>query len=224
MSRLRADDEPISFEDVTTIGEAFYGWFDFVRSWASAWSHWPVGDVTSSQVDALFFMTPKKQPYGTGGFLKTTGFAGILPLNGSQVASAFTKASREERLPVEHSLLLAARMAELRRDYRQAVIDAGTAAEVALGTAISNELHSSSSAPNYVERVIVQANGLTGLMSLYMSLGNTPGESKGKVTTGLAELRNKAAHGGYVPTSDEARLAITQSRKLVEEASPLPLI
>ncbi len=61
------------------------------------------------------------------------GFPSAIP---QIVMGAFDNASVGEPVPEEHRLLLQARDSMWSKDLRSSVIDAGTAAEVALGTAI----------------------------------------------------------------------------------------
>jgi hypothetical protein len=70
-------------------------------------------------------------------------------------------------------------MALAETDYRRAAIDAGTASEVALASAIYNELISKEGNPEFIERTIRTADGLYGLFSLYLSFGNAPPVSQG---------------------------------------------
>jgi serine/threonine protein kinase len=124
-------------------------------------------------------------------------------------------------LPPEHRLLMQAMMALAETDYRRAAIDAGTASEVALASAINEELTSKGVNPEFIERAIRTANGLEGLFSLYLSFGNVVSVSQGKVRANLASVRNAAAHGGRVPSPEEAALAVELAHALVTAAYPV---
>jgi len=112
-------------------------------------------------------------------------------------------------------------MALAETDYRRAAIDAGTASEVALASAIYNELTRKEVNPEFIERTIRTANGLDGLFSLYLSFGNPPPASQGKVRANLAGIRNDAAHAGRVPSPEEATQAVELAHALVTAAHPL---
>ena len=124
-------------------------------------------------------------------------------------------------LPPEHRLLMQAMMALAETDYRRAAIDAGTASEVALATAIYDELTSKGLNPEFAERTIRTANGLDGLFSVYESCGHTLPVSQGNVRANLASVRNGAAHAGLVPSREEATRAVELAHTLVTTAHPV---
>jgi Protein kinase domain len=124
-------------------------------------------------------------------------------------------------LPPEHRLLMQAMMALAEADYRRAAIDAGTASEVALATAIYDELMRKGLNPDFIDRTIRIANGLDGLFSVYQSLGHPLPVSQGRVRAKLAGVRNAAAHAGRVPSAEEATRAVELAHALVTAAHPL---
>jgi serine/threonine protein kinase len=142
-------------------------------------------------------------------FLNTEG--------GTQVRSVFVP---KIDLPPEHRLLMEAIMALAETDYRRAAIDAGTASEVALSSAIYNELASKGLNPEFIDRTIRIANGLDGLLSVYRSFGHTVPVSQGNVRANLAGVRNDAAHAGRVPSPEEATRAVELAHVLVTSAHP----
>jgi serine/threonine protein kinase len=142
-------------------------------------------------------------------FLNTEG--------GAQVRSVFVP---KIDLPPEHRLLMEAIMALAETDYRRAAIDAGTASEVALSSAIYNELASRGLNPEFIDRTIRIANGLDGLLSVYQSFGHTLPVSQGNVRANLAGVRNDAAHAGRVPSPEEATRAVELAHVLVTAAHP----
>lgn len=112
-------------------------------------------------------------------------------------------------------------MALAETDYRRASIDAGTASEVALASAIHEELTSKGLNPEFIARTIRTANGLDGLCSLYLSFGNTLPVSQRNVRANLASIRNDAAHAGRVPSPEEATRAVELAHALVTAAHPV---
>ena len=124
-------------------------------------------------------------------------------------------------LPPDHRLLMQAIMALAETDYRRASIDAGTASEVALASAIHEELASKGLNPEFIDRTIRTANGLIGLFSLYQSFGNALPVSQGNVRANLASVRNGAAHAGRVPSREEATRAVELAHALVTAAHPV---
>ncbi len=123
-------------------------------------------------------------------------------------------------LPPEHRLLIQAMMALAETDYRRAAIDAGTASEVALASAIYDELAMKGLTPEFADRTIRIANGLDGLFSVYQSLGFDMPVSPGNVKANLAGVRNTAAHAGRVPSPEEATRAVEIAHALVTAAHP----
>jgi len=124
-------------------------------------------------------------------------------------------------LPPDHRLLMQAIMALAETDYRRASIDAGTASEVALASAIYEELAGKGLNPAFIDRTIRTANGLDGLFSLYQSFGTALPVSQGNVRANLASVRNAAAHAGRVPTPEEATRAVELAHALVTAAHPV---
>lgn len=201
----------------------FLKWFDIVQHWASAWSRQPLREIGGPQESILHILTKENQVIGTP--IRFPGvFFGATPLNRAQLQSAFRRASRGDQLPVEHRLLLSARIAQMEGDRRLAVIEAGSASEVALATAISADLKGRKATTEFIDQTIKGANGVVGLRSLYVALGHALSVSRNRVVTELAEIRNLAVHGGRVPTDPETHGAINHASAIVQEARPLPVI
>jgi serine/threonine protein kinase len=66
-------------------------------------------------------------------------------------------------LSPDHRFLMQAIMALAETDYRRAAIDAGTASEVALSSAISGLLQAKEVPQEFIEHLILRANGIEGL-------------------------------------------------------------
>lgn len=129
-------------------------------------------------------------------------------------------------LPPEHRFLMQAIMALAETDYRRAAIDAGTASEVALSSAISELLRAKEVPQEFIENLILRANGIEGLFSEYLSLGNPAPVSRNKeislraLKAQLAGVRNKSAHAGTVPSAEEATRAVELAHSIVTTAHP----
>ena len=139
------------------------------------------------------------------------------PEGGLQFQPAFI--SRID-LPPEHRILMQAIMALAEADYRRAAIDAGTASEVALASAVEDELIRKELNSEFIEHTIRTANGLDGLFSIYKSLGYDLSISQGNVRANLAGVRNGAAHAGRVPSLEEATQAVEVAHALVTTVHP----
>ncbi|WP_439678291.1 hypothetical protein [Embleya sp. MST-111070] len=138
------------------------------------------------------------------------------------MSGALRRASRGEHLPVEHQLLLSARDAQIGGDFRKAVIDAATAAEVALASYVADHLRTMGLASEFIDEMIKDVNGVVNLHGLCTRLGGEPGVTKNKLTSQLANIRNNAAHGGKIPTSEEVLAAGRHAVTIVHALRSLP--
>jgi serine/threonine protein kinase len=157
-------------------------------------------------------------------FLDTESSAIIKPTAGPD-RNEFSFTPNVE-LPADHRFLMQAIMALAESDYRRAAIDAGTASEVALAWAISDLLDAKGVPQEFIENLILRANGIDGLFSQYLFLGNaapvsgTSEISIGSLRSQLAGVRNKAAHAGTTPSADEATRAVEIAHSIVTAAHP----
>ena len=167
--------------------------------------------ATNAQIEQLLASAVDREVLKTlAAFLNAEG--------GAQFASAFMP---NIDLPPDHRLLMQAIMALAETDYRRAAIDAGTASEAALGSAISVELQMKGLNPEFIEHIIRSANGLDGLYSIYTSLGHLLPVGRSKVRDQLAGVRNEGAHAGRIPSTQEAIRAVEVAHALVTSAHPL---
>jgi hypothetical protein len=194
----------------------FAAWFAIVREWVYAKNRIP---LAFSSGRAMRF-----QIGSHGGIMMPTSHlvSGVAGPPAVELQSACDRAARNERPALQHRLLLSAFSSLIVADYRRAVIDAGTAAEVALGTLIDGALRSKSVAADAIDRIVVQANGAVGLYSLATKLGwSCSAVSKNRLANELAERRNKVAHAGADVSNKEAATAVGCARELVASATPL---
>ena len=218
---LTPTDVMATSEEFRALGDAALQWFEIVRDWAEAWSGIPLREVGRARDSVLSIPTGGGQMAETGTLLGPV-FFGAQALTREQVRGAFQRATRNDHLPAEHRLIQSAQVARYEGDLRRAVIDAVSAAEVALGAAITRDMARRRDPSDFIELAIENANGVVGLIKLYSSLGHTPVVSKGKAADQLARVRNLAAHGGHVPTVEQVDVAIKLARDLVRDACPLP--
>jgi hypothetical protein len=214
-----ADDR---FAILTRLSDEFRAWFALANEWFAIWSGQPVSSPDSSEQKILHMAIPGRGLTGIGGRRSSFAIGDIVGLGSSQIEGAFQRASAGTRLPIEYRMLLSSQIEQLRGDVRRAVIDAGTAAEVALASAIRANLDKSLISPGFIDRVIVNSNGLVGLIDLASSVGISCHVSKRRAADQLARVRNEAAHAGYVPTPVEARTASAVAKELVQAVRPLP--
>jgi hypothetical protein len=109
-------------------------------------------------------------------------------------------------------------------DHRLCVIDACSAAEIALGAALTAHLKAHGLDDTDTEQLLRLGSGIGEAFPVYQQLV-LPGASavsRGRVLHQLANPRNRAVHGGEHPDDTVARRAVETARLLVQEAIPLP--
>jgi hypothetical protein len=78
----------------------------------------------------------------------------------------------------------------------------------------------------FIEHLILRANGIEGLFGEYLSLGGpAPVSRKKEISLGalraqLAGVRNKSAHAGTIPSAEEATRAVELAHSIVTTAHP----
>lgn len=203
------------------LADVFEDWFQIAYEWICAWTGMPRLERRFGRGSVFQVATPSGGLAGSGATMGTTIFSDLVGVSAAQLKGAFDRASRQEWLPTEHRLLLDARAA-ITTDNRRAVIDLGTAVEVALATSISDAMASRKLNTAFIGNVIKNANGAAGLVTLYTESVGPLTVSKTRVISELAEPRNQAAHGGHVPSDENVRKALAHARSIIEQARPLP--
>ncbi|MFG2951063.1 hypothetical protein [Streptomyces adustus] len=215
-----------TLDDFGVLQEAFVRWSRSVVEWAAAWSQEQLMDFATDNDPTLYVYTKEgghlsvSDPRSRTLFVRSTH-----PLDRGQLIGTLSRASRGDRLPVEHLMLLYAEDAKAGGDLRKAVIDAATAAEVALASYIRDRLKAKPHglSPEFIDEMIKDVNGIANLYVLCKHLGGEPGvSSKKKVIDQLANVRNRAAHAGESPTVDQATTAIRHAVTIVYALRPLP--
>ena len=137
-------------------------------------------------------------------------------------ANALTETPSAVSLQDDHRYLMLAIRELAETDYRRAVIDAGTAAEVALRWGISNHLQKRGWNLHDIDRTIRFANGLDELFARYRSL--VPDKvlpvSETNLRADLARVRNDATHEGKIPSANKAVRAVEIAQRVVSAAHP----
>ncbi|ETA00858.1 hypothetical protein ThrDRAFT_04637 [Frankia casuarinae] len=133
---------------------------------------------------------------------------------------AILKAASDGRQPpTEHLLLRDAIAANRRGQRRRAVLDAATAAEMALTYLLDQELAGLRS--DVAGYVIEKSRQIGGRVQALKNLGvQLPGDAGKRIMSFLAEPRNTAIHGGREPSVDETREALKVADEIMETASP----
>lgn len=196
-------------------------WVDMVQLWVESWLEGPV-DAGNRSGDHEIILVTGRQPMATTSLSPILVIVRERALVETQVRGAFLRASRGDLPPTEHTMLVSGRRAILVGDRRRAVIEAGSAAEVAMSGYISRSLASRRLPSAFIEKVTTNADGVIGLHDLCSSLGWDATVSKGRLGRELAEVRNHAAHRGSVPGSQQMRTAMVHAAGIVKSLNPLP--
>lgn len=117
--------------------------------------------------------------------------------------------------PDEHLLLRDSLEAISDDNFRRAILDAATAAEISLAALLDKEIASKSPSE---QQAIRKAN--IGIKRLTRTLRTYGVSIRVDVQNNLADCRNKAIHAGFKPSLEEARLAREIATEIVEMASP----
>lgn len=139
------------------------------------------------------------------------------PLDEATVIACMKLASEGDEPPTEWTFIRDARSAVISGDYRRAVIDAGTAAELAITELLDQHLCVVD--PIVADALLARARALEQRSNLMKDLGAGT-EPKG-FTKELKNPRNIAAHRGHTPTKEVAEKAIRVAVDLVEQSTPL---
>jgi serine/threonine protein kinase len=134
------------------------------------------------------------------------------------------QSNRRRIFPDDHRYLMNAIMALAETDYRRAVIDAATATEIALMSAISSHLQKAGWSRRDSDKIARGARGLDGLFTLYCKLRASNGKtliSQSDLRFGLGTIRNDAAHTGKVPSAAKATHAVEIAHELINVIDPL---
>jgi hypothetical protein len=124
-------------------------------------------------------------------------------ITAKQWRGALTRASKSEQVPLGHSLLLDAQRNLVREHTRRALIDAGTAVEVALSKRLATF-------------------GQKKTLGMLVSEARMKGlRLPAATSTKLVDVRNDVAHRGYRPSPAEARSAVKIASRVVRAFAPL---
>jgi hypothetical protein len=138
------------------------------------------------------------------------------PIDGTTLEACMRLAADGEPPPDMWLFIRDARALIARGDYRRAVIDAGTAAELAMTEILDQDLVTTDSALR--DALITRSRTLEGRAKLMKEL------AAGAVPTNFKDdlqiPRNKAAHGGVPQTLASATKALEVAVNLVEQAEP----
>ncbi|WP_181698795.1 hypothetical protein [Nocardia sp. GTS18] len=140
------------------------------------------------------------------------------------VRYCFERAASGDPVPLAWSLISEARALHRARQYRRAVVDAGSAAEMAAYALV--QLEFASKTPPGVAKLLVESRGNLTLGTLVGYLKATDYSLPANIFDDLVTIRNKVLHsnkgaGPVLPTESESVTAIEIATKIVKGAYPL---
>jgi hypothetical protein len=122
-------------------------------------------------------------------------------------------------LPAEWQYIRDARSWLNAGQTRRAVLDACTAAEIALANQVHHLLGTTDEV--VIEELLLRCNGIADVAKLVRRVGGPDATaSRKQVEERLAKVRNRAAHGGYEPDHEEASQALKAAIDVVERYLP----
>lgn len=125
-------------------------------------------------------------------------------------------ANRGDDPPSERILLRDSRVELREGHHRRAVLDAATAAEIALTSMLDDRLKE---LPQEVAELIRRPNRQLG--PLVRTLQHLEIELPSSLQRDLAEVRNRVVHAGYQPSMAEARRTVELAGIIVEQSRPI---
>jgi hypothetical protein len=210
--------------DDPTFGSALRRWWTLTTDWMAAW----VGEPPASDVPVPRLVQPLDAEVSEtptpGGFMMFYALPGEAHASSAQFARALQLAGEGAELPPAYILVLRAESANALAEYRVAVMEACSAAEVAAGSAIERALTTFGCPEAFTKGVVRRARGIRSAHGVLVEL-NVPCGIKTEDVTKLAELRNKAAHGAgrvdWVAAHQAVRVARTLVSTLLGSATPI---
>lgn len=197
-----------SRSDPTGVGEYLDRWFDFVATWIEVrfdqdlnWN-WPI-----SYLETPGSNFKPSSPRDASSRLLLHWDASV-PLDGRDWERLLRLSSAGQLPPLEEVLLRSAKSWERRRKSRLAVIDAGLAAEIAVGKLLWKNLTPSNNLKkkNFADKIdLIYAN-------------NIPTQVPKKRLHYLRETRNDAVHEGAEVSAEDLAWVILIANRVVKDA------
>lgn len=206
-----------SRDELVTFDRAIAQWKHLLRDWLAVITEGPTDFLEHAQGETLW-----EAPDHNDVVLYASYHAGEAhePHRSSrwQWSHALEHASSGDKPPLSRLLLTTAMRAAVTGEGRLALIDAATAAEVALTNGITARL-SAQYPPDEVRARIDRTHMLGRRMELAESLGVT---LPARMRDDLLKPRNSVVHSGTDVTHSSARAAIAVAWELIDEYDPMP--
>lgn len=214
----------------SAIASSIDEWWSLTSSWIEIVASQEVVPTTGPTFDPARFFARRiwtrddsgelqYLPQQRTSFERVEGRKTFVPITPELLQSCMTKASLLEHPPLEWTLIRDARALLDAEQTRRAVIDAGTAAELAITRLIDERLATTSEAVK--DALLAKYRMLGQTSSLLLKLG---GQLPRGFQQALIEPRNIATHAGTPPCKEVADLAVAAATEVVEQALPLAML
>ncbi len=209
----------------SALSEEMESWWHLFSSWLEVFTRQDLAELNKPRQgikagEIWMWERPESGLRLRASRVTTYGFkskGNVEPADHRTIAACMRLCSLFVRPPDEWLFIRDARALVKDEQYRRAVIDAGTAAELAMTTLLDRKLGNADEALK--KALYDKYQTLNGRSQLLKKLG--AGTVPERLQQELSEPRNDAAHGGTSPTRGEADLAIAKALELVEQAYPL---
>ena len=203
-------------------------WWDITSSWISIFTKQnsvPIGKAgTGMRVGSIVTWSGDDRGHRVNASTDTSTPAlsptGVDIIDHRTLTACLTLAAGQTKPPLEWLFIRDARALATAKEYRRAAIDACTASELSLTALIDNKFDADNIPAAARKAQFDSHHGISRLTQLHKNVGAAGALPKDLVRD-VGALRNKAAHRGYDPTSNETALAIQTATAVVELASPL---
>jgi len=198
-------------------------WLSIALDWLAAWRGATRRYVSTEQTPQIRMGVSGYDGAISGGQMSSFGlhFPSRRVSKPSELRAAFIAASRQRELPLEHQLFAEALAYGEAARWRQAIISACTAAEVALSESVERLLVAAGRDEKERKAILDRPPAIMDLCRLHSVTKPGLPVSMDAVRKTLATPRNKAAHRGQEQDEDAVRQALTTARALLA-VTPLP--
>jgi hypothetical protein len=212
---------------IAQVGALFGAWLVRAEAWLDIWTGTIRQQVTRVGTPLVRAALPDDE-----GGLAGLGTGGPVPVvirgqrwaTPEEVTAGFAAASGELDIPLAYTILRRSLVELHAGEYRLCVVDACSAAEVALDAALTARLRAHGLTGAETERLLRLGAGIAEAFPVYQQLvaAGQSAVSRNRVINQLANPRNRAVHAGEHPDETVAGRALETSARLVGEAVPLP--
>jgi hypothetical protein len=218
---LKAGNDAILAAVAMDFGRSFYEWCRILFPWLELWTgqaiRWSAPEDQSGKGNIYELGINPPPRSGWGPAIWVLAQRTDVAIDRETMVAACERASRSDPPPLEW-------MTYLQATGRGGVhiIEAATAAEIALTRALDHRLGNLPAAAR--DRIAHDANGLAGLVRLVEAIdGVGSDDSKWRrVADRLANPRNRAVHAGETASAEAAKVALAEAKALLDAYSPLP--